>query len=54
MKRLQVADLAAKRPGEVSGGQGQRVAVARALVTGPAYSSPTSRPERSTRSTASA
>ena len=35
MKRLKVADLAAKRPGEVSGGQGQRVAVARALVTGP-------------------
>ncbi|MEU5631623.1 ABC transporter ATP-binding protein [Streptomyces rishiriensis] len=35
MKRLEVDDLAAKRPGEVSGGQGQRVAVARALVTGP-------------------
>ncbi|RSS82134.1 ABC transporter ATP-binding protein [Streptomyces sp. WAC06614] len=35
MERLQVEDLAAQRPGEVSGGQGQRVAVARALVTGP-------------------
>ncbi|WP_432159648.1 ABC transporter ATP-binding protein [Streptomyces sp. NRRL F-5630] len=35
MERLEVEDLAAKRPGEVSGGQGQRVAVARALVTGP-------------------
>ena len=36
MERLEVADVADKRPGEVSGGQGQRVAVARALVTGPA------------------
>jgi putative ABC transport system ATP-binding protein len=35
LARLEVEDVAAKRPGEVSGGQGQRVAVARALVTGP-------------------
>jgi putative ABC transport system ATP-binding protein len=35
MQRLKVDDLRAKRPGEVSGGQGPRVAVARALVTGP-------------------
>ncbi|MEU1621122.1 ABC transporter ATP-binding protein [Streptomyces sp. NPDC005722] len=35
MERLEVADLGHKRPGEVSGGQGQRVAVARSLVTGP-------------------
>lgn len=35
MERLEVDDVAGKRPGEVSGGQGQRVAVARALVTGP-------------------
>jgi putative ABC transport system ATP-binding protein len=35
LARLEVDDIAAKRPGEVSGGQGQRVAVARALVTGP-------------------
>ncbi|MBC6446576.1 ABC transporter ATP-binding protein [Actinokineospora sp. HBU206404] len=33
--RLEVDGAADKRPGEVSGGQGQRVAVARALVTGP-------------------
>ncbi|ONI73169.1 macrolide ABC transporter ATP-binding protein [Actinosynnema sp. ALI-1.44] len=35
LERLQVADVAGKRPGEASGGQGQRVAVARAMVTGP-------------------
>ncbi|MEU8673669.1 ABC transporter ATP-binding protein [Streptomyces sp. NPDC048560] len=35
MERLEVDDLADKRPGEVSGGQGQRVAVARALSASP-------------------
>ncbi|WP_030793673.1 ABC transporter ATP-binding protein [Streptomyces sp. NRRL S-920] len=35
MERLEVDDVAAKRPGEASGGQGQRVAVARALATSP-------------------
>ncbi|MEU9198447.1 ABC transporter ATP-binding protein [Streptomyces sp. NPDC048332] len=35
MERLEVEDIGAKRPGEVSGGQGQRVAVARALAASP-------------------
>ncbi|MEU1119246.1 MULTISPECIES: ABC transporter ATP-binding protein [unclassified Streptomyces] len=35
MERLDVADVRDKRPGEVSGGQGQRVAVARSLAPGP-------------------
>lgn len=35
LERLDVGDVARKRPGECSGGQGQRVAVARALITRP-------------------
>lgn len=35
LDRLEVADVAGKRPGQASGGQGQRVAVARALVHRP-------------------
>ncbi|WP_249667339.1 ABC transporter ATP-binding protein [Cellulomonas fengjieae] len=35
LSRLEVPDIADKRPGQVSGGQGQRAAVARALITRP-------------------
>ncbi|MFC6081976.1 ABC transporter ATP-binding protein [Sphaerisporangium aureirubrum] len=35
LDRLEVTGVSGKRPGEVSGGQAQRVAVARALVTAP-------------------
>ncbi|MCU1622560.1 MAG: hypothetical protein JWL79_1405 [Frankiales bacterium] len=35
LERLEVGEVARKRAGEMSGGQGQRVAVARALVAGP-------------------
>jgi putative ABC transport system ATP-binding protein len=35
LERLEVGDLAGKRPGEISGGEGQRVAVARALAAEP-------------------
>ncbi len=35
LERLEVDDVASKRPGELSGGQSQRVAVSRALITGP-------------------
>ncbi|MEU9314685.1 ABC transporter ATP-binding protein [Streptomyces sp. NPDC048295] len=35
LERLEVDNVTSKRPGEVSGGQGQRVAVARALAASP-------------------
>jgi putative ABC transport system ATP-binding protein len=49
LERLDVADVADKRPGEVSGGQGRRVAVARSLVTRPRVIFATSRRGRWTR-----
>ena len=47
-----VAGVPELRPGTLSGGEGQRVAVARALVTARSSCSPTSPPVRSTRSPA--
>jgi putative ABC transport system ATP-binding protein len=35
LDRMGVAEVTGKRPGQMSGGQGQRVAVARALIGGP-------------------
>jgi putative ABC transport system ATP-binding protein len=35
LERLEVADIARQAPGQLSGGEAQRVAVARALATGP-------------------
>ncbi len=35
LERLGVEEVADRRPGDMSGGQSQRVAVARAMVTGP-------------------
>lgn len=35
MERFEIGDLSSRRPGDMSGGQVQRVAMARALVSGP-------------------
>ena len=49
LERMGLRALATHRPGEMSGGQMQRIAIARALAVKPAVSSPTSRPARSTK-----
>lgn len=48
LERLDIAEVADRRAHEVSGGQAQRAAVARALAPSPLSSSPTSRPVLST------